>query len=235
MRTTLLDNFISTCEANKNTLYVCREMTAGLKEMHPVAHLFRNSGNAESLPAEEITWPDSAMCLFDPDGILTPDTYDITVTAGELKEKDLEWLKKVQWRLAGVIVVQPGGDTFEAIPLIITRVSNIVLPEVQLTFKLENGAWSWAMSETGAVNATLYKPILKNFTPEELLEFEVKVQRLGHCLGSYLASYCEHLLREGQWVIHPPKSPRVKMKNGVVKKVYAPGSVGYKEYKLAED
>lgn len=235
MRTTLLDDYIASCSTYKDKLHVCRHMDEVLKGTRPVPQLHRARGmsaRASGLPDKPIRWDDDAMCVFTPDGI--GPRHIMCVDVGQTMDSCVAWVTQARWSLEGLLLFQL-DDTFDVVPLVRSDKPYIVIAEVQLHYTFGNGTWSWQYATTGPVNATFHEPMLHGCDEAQRQAFDENVNHLGNVISIYLGDYWDYLSNPGAWMIHPPRTPRVKVRDGKIKKLYKPGSVGYKEYTLDEE
>jgi len=235
MKLTLLDRFIGTCTANSEMMPVYRNMVDAIRETVPVAHLW-NTHKLDMLetplPAQEISWPDAAMCLYTPTG-MTPGYHrfcvDVDYTGGDFEP----WFELTTWTLEGALIFQPAPDSFDVIPLAVeTARGEIVLPEIQLHFELIDGKWTWSKATTGPVNSMFHDYFIDKIEDCDQPDVHEAINDLGNVVNLYLGTYWEHMLKPGIWAIYPSRAPKQKVRNGKVRKTYKPGSAGFKEYQL---
>jgi predicted RNA binding protein YcfA (HicA-like mRNA interferase family) len=134
--------------------------------------------------------------------------------------------------IGGVLIFQQTPAQFEAIALARTLKGGPVFPEMQLAFTYDaaTAKWSWTASERGPVNPMFHDWFVGKMTPEHKAAVAQRVQELGDLLSKYLGSYLHYVQQPGAYVVHPAKPGKYKIKNGKIKKVYRPATVGYKQY-----
>jgi len=230
MHQTLLDEYITTCMANMETMPICLNMLKAIQQTTPVAHKFDYISNTYRLPHEPIKWPDGAMCLFTPHGF-GDGYYKFCADVGYDHKELNAWFKDHRWILHGVMLFQPADNEFDIIPLVkIVGKPHMIMPEVQLHFALTNIGWVWDKAKTGPVNA-LFHNVMINLMPS-IMQVEVykNIYSLGCKMTEFLGAYYTHLQQPGEWYIYPAHQAKGKMRNGKMVKVYKSATVGYKEF-----
>jgi hypothetical protein len=229
MKTTLLDDYIGTCVANKDKLHVCAAMGQVLKATTPVAHVWETpNAMVRPLAPAPLVLPDAAMCLCVLPGI-TPGYYRFCVDQNVDTPILGDWIGRCPWSLEGLLVYQYDANTFDAIPLVRQLAGgNTIMPELQIHFTWTADGWIWQKSKTGHVNPYFHDVMIRMLDDQETLDNSITY--LGSVINCCLGSYLDYINRPGKWQVYMPREPKLKVKNGKVKKVYQVGSVGYKQF-----
>jgi hypothetical protein len=230
MKTTLLDDYITTCIGNTRVMPVFKQMDITLKQTKPVAHMWREVEPLDAhLPNAEIIWPDAAMCLCTPTGVFKGD-HRFCVDVGYGGDHFDPWFLKTRWDLQGTLLFQLDSKTFDVIPLARANRRNLVMGDMQLHFQLNDSGWTFERANTGPVNALFHDALLDLIDADAMPDVQANIEHLGNCMSLYLGSYWRYIQTRGTWDIHPAKAAKLKVRNGKVKKMYKPGTVGYKEF-----
>jgi len=229
MQTTLLDAYIGTCLANKDRLHVCGAMNDVLRTTPPVAHIWETpNALVRPLANAPLVLPDSAMCLCVIPSI-TPGYYRFCVDQDMDAPILGDWIGGCPWSLEGLLVYQYDDKTFDTIPLVRQMSGgNSVMPEVQMHFTLTPEGWIWQKSKTGHVNSYFHDVMIRMLPDQDRLDDSIAY--LGSVINACLGSYLDYINRPGKWQICVAREPKLKLKNGKVKKLYREGSVGYKQF-----
>ena len=229
MKTTILDDYIGTCLANQHKLHVYGAMNGVLKAAPPVAHLWETDNPLRMpLPISPPSWPDTPMCLCVVPSI-TPGYYKFCIDQGTEAPILEDWIEQRPWSLEGLLVYPFDDTVFDVIPLA-KHVGGgaVVMPEIQLHFTLKPDGWRWRKATTGQVNAFFHNVMLKMIDDKEAVDDDI--HHLGEVISYCLGTYLDYIKGPGGWQIHPAREPKLKLKDGKVKKVYQAGSVGYKQF-----
>lgn len=229
MKTTMLDGLIASCLTNKERLHVFAGLDSVLRAAPPIAHIW-DVPNPLQVPLEpkNLLLPDAAMCLCVPAGIM-PGNFRFCIDQ-DVEAPILEdWIGRYPWSLEGLLIYQFSAQAFDAIPLA-RRISNgnMVMPEMQINFELTPEGWIWKKSTIGQVNAFFHDVMLRMI--EDQSGVEESIGHLGNVINYLLGSYMRYLQQPGSWDIQLPRDPKLKLKNGKVKKVYQAGTVGYRQF-----
>ena len=236
MRITLLDDFIKSCQANKDVVPMFSFMDSAIQQTTPVAHYWDAWSTAprHSLPNRELEWVDRAFCLFSEDS-LTEGVHTFAADVDQTTADAHLWFNKFQWTLEGALVFEECPTAFDVIPIARERAQkSVCLPDIQLHFTKTDDGWSWQQARTGPVNYTFHLVFTTDLTDEEKVRVQEGVDHMGRLMGLYLGSYLQWLEQPGSWEIIPARAPRLKIRDGKVRKIYREGSVGYKTYQMKE-
>jgi hypothetical protein len=238
VKPTILDHFTQTCGYNP-ALPVCRAMGEVIKQTQPIPHQWSGwpaQAKPEHLPGTPIVWPDSAFAVGSPNGPIIPGTHGWCFDIGQGGYGIDPWID-THWYLQGAIVFQYNERVFDVIPLLLeAEREQLCLPEMQLHYVLSDDGWTWSKAVTGPVNALFHDAFLDYMREQDREQVYEAINILGNHVSSYLGAYWSWLHRApGRWLIRPAKEPRVKTKNGKVKKIYDEGTLGYKEYEPMEE
>lgn len=229
MIVTLLDDFVKSCQANGNIMPIYQHMSAAIQETQPVAHRWDGweLEQAVHLPDRDIVWPDAALCLAGQYPIYPQHSFASDI--GQRNDDADLWCRSFNWSLNGALVFQEGPQRFDVIPLCVESAKrSVVIPDVQLHFTRGDTGWAWAESATGPVNFAFHKVMLRDV--EDISDYDSNINDLGNIMSLYLGSYLAWLEQPGGWDITVAREPRLKIRNGKVKKVYREGTLGYKEW-----
>lgn len=241
-RTTLLDEFIITCEKNANVMPVMKHLRDIIRETPPVAHLWNSDidkhlirhaelpARIRRLPGTPLMFEDSAMCLCS-DAALIAD-YRFCVDTGSPEFKKL--MGNTSWSLRGVLIFQQSDSSFDVIPMI-KNVRNPVLAEVQLHYELINNVWQHTLARTGPVNPMFHEYFISKLDDEMKSEVYRDVEYLGDVCDLFIGSYIAFVSQKGSYTVHPAYRGKAKIKDGKTKKYYKLPAVGYKEFKPDEN
>lgn len=185
----------------------------------------------QHLPDEEIKWPYSGFCLDVGPAGLTRGRHMLCVDQGYTDDESQGWCETFKWQLDGMLVFQADSKYFEVIPLLrLTINPMIILPEIQISFKLGPDGWSWFRSKLGPVNAMLHEVLIRRMDKGDDVYVDEAVNWLGNvislCLGTFLAKISDPLTT---YNIVEAKPAKVKTVNGKTVKVYRHATVGYAE------
>lgn len=234
MRVTLLDDYIMVCTMNQDVMPIYKFMLKAIKETTPVCHLWETADALQvGLPDHGIKWPDAAKCLWIPRG-LVPGYHKFCVDVDYMDGDFAPWFSKNQWTLEGALVFQSGLGSFDVVPLVKeTRSRSIIQHEVQLHYEYSISGWTWQRATTGPINPLFHDYFIDRIEPEDQEKVEQAVAHLGNLMNYCLGTYWQYLQQPGQWHIHAGKEAKAKYgKNGELKKIYKPATVGFKQYIL---
>ena len=234
MKQTLLDEYVELCIGARETVPVFDRMIQVIQETRPVAHIWRDGDLDAPLPAQVIDWPDPAMLVYTPGGIV-PGRHrfavdvDSTYDAPEFNT----WFNR-NYYLAGVFVfTRPGFDRFDAIPLVKQNTGQLIMADAQLSYELTPEGWAWQYAVVGPNNWFFHSWFRNELDEDSKAQMDDNVNLLGNTVTRYLSAYLDHLKKDGEWFVKEPKASKVKLnKEGKVRKVIKPATLGYKEWKL---
>jgi len=234
MRTTLLDRVTQACIHTKARLPASRALFDIIEGTSPKCHQWApwtRPLDYTPLPAHAIVWPDPVFCLESLHSVV-PDPYGLTLDVGHTGLGFDIWFRSLAWSMPGLLVFQRSLASFDVIPLVLnTPKLNLCVPEVHLQYAYESGTgWTWGKVEGVGINTTMHDFMLGLMQPREQRDVTQNVNDLALAIGQYLGAYAQWIRQPGHWQVVPSKPPRVKEKNGVVKKVYSYGSAGYKTF-----
>jgi len=254
MRTTLLDDLIITCEKNASVLPAMQHMREIIQETTPVAHrweadiaqytgeLYQLWGQTfkgrpsvpayvrYGLPAGDPRFPDRMMCLFGDKPLVTGYKFCIDVGVDEFTKL----MGASYWYLEGAMVFQQQDDMFELIPLV-RNARGPVLIEVQLHYVRKGDVWEYSLSSKGPINPMFHRWFMEKMTDDQRKQTNDNIQRLGAIMTLYIGSYIAYVRQPGTYAIYPARDAKCKIKNGQLKKIYRPASVGYKQFEPRKD
>lgn len=232
MHTTLLDKYIGTCSANASYMPVYRGMKEAIETTHPVAHRWTTADALGPHLPEDVAWPDAAMCLYGPHGGIIRGYHEFCVDIpGQGGDDVSRWFDDKMWALNGLLLFQPGPDTFDVVPLAVEAVKReVVLAEMQLHFFKYGAGWGWKKATTGVANGAFHNYFVNSYTDAGKRLVDDGIEYLGNIVSLFLGAYWKHINRPGDWYIRTAKAPKVKKKGGKTVKVYKPGTAGYKQF-----
>ena len=235
MQETLLDKTFQTAHHNRNALPMYEHFYTALRETTPRAYLWREwEGDVMSgKPLDTEEWAPGAFCLDLQNGVVnTPHSLTALSTPGAYEVT--EWLADANWRLAGMLVYSEEPDAFDVVGLCSRTDSPVIFPEAQVHFKRSNNTWGWQYAATGPVNSFFYDAFISDHTDAELTAFNDAIDVLGSTYFYTLGAWLDNVSQPGAWEVFPPKPPKVKEKNGKVKKVLRGPLLGYSVFKREE-
>jgi hypothetical protein len=234
MKTTLLDDYLQVCFEAHQTVPAFGRMVQVIKETTPVVYKWPDGKLGDVLPTEILQWPDPAFMLWTPSGFM-PERHRFAVDVDAVHDEPefSNWFNRT-WELEGVMVfTRPGYHRFDAIPVARQIGGPLILSDVQLSYDLTPQGWAWQYAVVGPNNWFFHSVFKSMLSDSEREEVDENVQTLGNTVSRYLGEYWKVLQQDGEWFERAPKQAKLKLnKEGKVRKVIRPGTLGHKEWKL---
>jgi len=232
MKTTLLDDYLQVCLDGQQVVPAFGRMFEVIKETTPVTYLWRDGALGEPLPTEVLRWPDPAFLLWTPNGFTDTNHRFAVDVESTYDDKEWEGWFNRKWDLEGIFVfTRPGYARFDAIPLARQIGGPLILADVQLSYELTPNGWAWNYATVGPNNWYFHGWFKRELSEEDQAKVDENVMLLGNTVTCYLGGFWRLLQQDGEWNTKLPKQAKVKLnKQGKIRKVIKPGTLGYKEW-----
>ena len=235
MKTTLLDDYIEICLQSRERVPAFARMLEVIQETKPNAYIWREDPYEPTvrLPADEIVWPESALCLWTPQGLSKFRHSFVVDVDSQFDNPDFATWFNHRWDLMGALIFERDPTRFDVIPIATQAEHRMLLADAQLSYELTDTGWAWQYAAVGPYNAYFHNWFKHQLDEQDIEQVEENVNSLGNQLDWYLGGYWQHLQQPGGWRKVEMKPPKLKVgKAGNVRKLIKPGTLGYKEYIL---
>lgn len=232
---TILDKLIYDCNSMSEMPFY-KGMLGYLQNMAPSAHVVRpDESQMFSIPIHELPPPPEPALPGEFLKVPSPVCYcleddrsiPINMSCHHMGNEHSDFFQGY-WFLAGAMVSEIGPDVLEIMPIGVTVQDGkpIIFPELPASCGFRDGKWDIGISYSHPVHDLLYNLMLKDLDAQQVQYIGKQVAHKGKWLLSDIASYMKHVDKSAVETFRPSK-PRVKMKDGKVKKIYRLPALGY--------
>lgn len=171
------------------------------------------------------------LMLYTPEGIL-PATCCRPLLTGALERSARSLgMDSVTWDLTSVLLFRKGQYDFDAVPILEQRdAPQLVFPEPQISFVHTADGWTWSLAKTGFINPMVYDDLIKSMSDRARTVLEEDTDLLASAVLLYAGGWAARIAKGGRFVQHGCKQPRVKERDGRVKKIHEIAKVGWYEF-----